>query len=47
MTPAIKALFKDKKMAVQKEVRWKIREGKNRYRKKMEEQLQQNNVSGV
>ncbi|XP_010777483.1 phosphatidylinositol 4,5-bisphosphate 3-kinase catalytic subunit gamma isoform-like [Notothenia coriiceps] len=32
---------------VQRELRWKIREAKNSYRKRMEEQLLQRNVSGV
>nr|XP_057907087.1 uncharacterized protein LOC131104187 [Doryrhamphus excisus] len=58
INPDIKALLKEKKRvfksgnreelkAVQKELRRKIREGKDCYRKKMEEQLQQNNVRGV
>ena len=36
---------KEELRAVHKELRWKIKEGKNSYRKKMEDQLQQNNVS--
>ena len=32
---------------MQKKLRKKIREGKNSYRRKMEDQLQQRNVSGV
>ena len=32
---------------MQRELRRKIREGKDSYRRKMEDQLQQNNVSGV
>ena len=32
---------------MQKELRRKIREGKNSYRRKMENQLQQRNISGV
>ncbi|XP_055367950.1 uncharacterized protein LOC129604646 [Betta splendens] len=58
VTPDIKALLKEKKRAfksgdreelrrAQKELRRKIREGKSSYRRKMEEQLQQNNVSEV
>jgi len=58
ITIIIKALLKDKKRAfrsgnreelriIQRELRWKIREGKNSYRKRMEEGLQQRNVSGV
>ena len=58
ITSDIKALLKEKKRAflsgnreelktVQRELRRRIREGKNIYRKKMEEQLQQNNISGV
>ena len=30
---------------VQRELRWRIREGKNSYRRIMEDQLQSNNVS--
>ena len=58
INPDIKALLKEKKRvfrsgnkeelkAVQKELRRKIREGKNSYRGKMENQLQQRNISGV
>ena len=58
ITPDIKALLKEKKRAfrsgdredlktVQKELRRKIREEKDRYRKKMEEQLQERNTKGV
>ena len=58
VTPDIKALLKEKKRAfrsgdreelktVQKELRRKIREEKDRYRKKMEEQLQERNTKGV
>ncbi|XP_062863986.1 tyrosine-protein kinase receptor [Trichomycterus rosablanca] len=58
INPDIKALLKKKKRAfrsgdkdelkaVQRELRRKIREGKAGYRKKLEEELQQNNVSGV
>ena len=58
INPDIKALLKEKKRAfksgdkeemrsVQRELRRKIREGKASYRRKMEAQLQQNNVSGV
>ena len=38
---------KEELKAVQKEPRKKIREGKNSYRRKMEDQLQQRNISGV
>ncbi|KAI4894000.1 hypothetical protein NFI96_013038, partial [Prochilodus magdalenae] len=38
---------KDEMKVVQRELRRKIREGKTSYRRKMEAQLQQNNVSGV
>ncbi|KAM9852814.1 Fanconi anemia group J protein [Aulostomus maculatus] len=37
----------DELKTVQRELRWKIREGKSQNRKKMEVQLQQNNISGV
>ncbi|XP_013889486.1 RNA-directed DNA polymerase from mobile element jockey, partial [Austrofundulus limnaeus] len=58
INPDIKALLKEKKRAfgsgnkeemkaVQRELRRKIRDGKESYRKKMEVQLQENNVSGV
>ncbi|KAI5095921.1 hypothetical protein C0J45_14351 [Silurus meridionalis] len=58
INPDIKTLLKEKKRVfksgnkeelktVQRELRKKIREGKACYRRKMEEQLQQNNVSGV
>ena len=58
INPDIKAPDKEKKRvfrsgnkeelkAVQKELRKKIREGKNSYRRKMENQLQQRNISGV
>ncbi|KAI4875879.1 hypothetical protein NFI96_009456 [Prochilodus magdalenae] len=58
INPDIKALLKEKKRvfrsgdkdelkAVQRELRRKIREGKASYRRKLEEQLQQNNISGV
>ena len=56
INPNIKALLKEKKRvfrsgnreelkAVQEELRKKIREGKNCYRRKTEDQLQQRNVS--
>ena len=38
---------KEELKAVQKEPRKKIREGKNSYRRKMEDQLQQRKISGV
>ena len=44
---AVQSGNKERLKTVQKELRWKIREGKNRNRKKMEDQLQQNYVSGV
>uniref|UniRef100_A0A3P9LKD5 Reverse transcriptase domain-containing protein n=1 Tax=Oryzias latipes TaxID=8090 RepID=A0A3P9LKD5_ORYLA len=58
ITPEIKALLKGKKRAfksgnkeelraVQKELRRNIRQGKMSYKRKLEEKLQQNNVSGV
>ena len=58
MNSEIKTLLKEKKRVfktgdreelktVQRELRWKIREGKNTYRKRMEDQLQQKNVCGV
>ena len=57
INPDIKALLKEKRRvcrsgneelkAVQKELRRKISEGKNSYRRKMENQLQQRNISGV
>ncbi|KAI3354787.1 hypothetical protein L3Q82_004534 [Scortum barcoo] len=58
ITPDIKALLKEKRRAfvsgnkeelksVQRELRRMIRKGKNSYRRKMEHQLQQNNVCGV
>jgi len=58
INPDIKALLKEKKRAfklgnkdelkaVQRLLRRKIRKGKNSYRKKMEDQLQQKNTSGV
>ncbi|KAL7874850.1 hypothetical protein SRHO_G00058200 [Serrasalmus rhombeus] len=57
-TPDLKALLEEKKRAFrsgnkaemrreQKELRRKIREGKDQYRKRMEGQLQQNNAIGV
>ncbi|KAI4894322.1 hypothetical protein NFI96_032641, partial [Prochilodus magdalenae] len=58
INPDIKALLKEEKRvfrsgdkdelkAVQRDLRRKIREGKASYRRKLEEQLQRNNVSGV
>ncbi|TWW54745.1 hypothetical protein D4764_0240700 [Takifugu flavidus] len=58
ITPDIKALLKEKKRAfvsgdkeelktVQRELRRKIRQEKDNYRRKMENQLQQNNICGV
>lgn len=58
ITPDIKALLKEKKRAfasgnkeerktVQRQLRRRIREGKRSYRKRMEEQLLQNNARGV
>ncbi|KAI4881116.1 hypothetical protein NFI96_026359, partial [Prochilodus magdalenae] len=58
INPDIKALLNEKKRvfrsgdkdelkAVQRELRRKIREGKASYRRKLEEQLQRNNVNGV
>ncbi|KAI3368378.1 hypothetical protein L3Q82_008084 [Scortum barcoo] len=58
ITPDIKALLKEKRRAfvsgnkeelksVQRELRRMIRKGKNSYRRKMEHQLQQNNICGV
>jgi len=58
VSPEIKALLKEKKRVfrtgnrenlrtVQRELRMKIREGKDIYRKRMEDQLQQNDISGV
>ena len=58
ITPDIKALLKEKKRAfksgnkeelknVQRELRRKIQEGKNSYSRKMKDQLQRKNVSGV
>ena len=58
INPEIKALHKEKNRAfrwgngeelkaVQKELRKKIRERKNSYRRKMKDQLQQRNVNGV
>ncbi|KAI4903430.1 hypothetical protein NFI96_002603 [Prochilodus magdalenae] len=58
INPDIKALLKEKKRvfrsgdkdqlkAVQRELKGKIREGKASYRRKLEEQLQRNNVSRV
>ncbi|KAI3371228.1 hypothetical protein L3Q82_023541 [Scortum barcoo] len=58
ITPDIKALLKEKRRAfvsgnkeelksVQRELRRMIRKGKDCYRRKMEHQLQQNNICGV
>ena len=58
INPEIKVLLKEEKRAfksgdkeelkaVQRELRREIREGRCSYRRKMEDQLQQNNVSGV
>uniref|UniRef100_A0A8C6M681 Reverse transcriptase domain-containing protein n=1 Tax=Nothobranchius furzeri TaxID=105023 RepID=A0A8C6M681_NOTFU len=58
INPEIKALLKEKKRVfrsgdkqelrvVQKKLKWKIRQGKENYRRKMEEQLQQDNIRGV
>ena len=44
---AFKSGDKEELKTVQEELRRKIREGKNVYRRKMEEQLQQNNVSRI
>ena len=43
----VKSGNKEELKAVQKELRRKIREGKNNYRRKMENQLQQRNLNGV
>ena len=40
-------LYSTELKAVQNELRKKIREGKNSYRRKMEDQLQRRNVIGV
>ncbi|CAI5660632.1 unnamed protein product [Oreochromis niloticus] len=58
INPEIKALLKEKirvfrsgdkqeLRVVQKKLKWKIRQGKENYRRKMEEQLQQDNIRGV
>jgi len=58
VSPEIKAFLKEKKRVfrtgnkknlrtIQRELRIKIMEGKDIYRKRMEDQLQQNDISGV
>lgn len=58
INPDIKVLLKEKKRAfesgnkeelktVQRELSWKIREGKDICRNKLEDQLQKNNIKGV